>query len=79
MKYKSVYAVHHLSHLLGDCETDLFFSEADARAFFLKLMMEVENSSDEVEILTDEKNELYYCNESSGEYIRIVMEQIKIK
>ena len=79
MKYKSVYAVHQLCHLLGDCETDLFFSEADARAFYLDLMMQVEESLDELEILTDEADELYYCNESSGEYIRIVIEQIKIK
>ena len=79
MKNKSVYAVHYLSHLLGDCETDLFFSEADARHHFLELMMEVEDSSDEIEILTDEADELYYCNESSGEYIRIVLEEIKVK
>lgn len=79
MKYKSVYAVHHLCHLLGDCETDLFFSEADARAFYLDLMMQVEESLDELEILTDEADELYYCNESSGEYIRIVFEEIKVK
>jgi hypothetical protein len=79
MKHNSVYAVHHLCHLLGDCETHLFHLEADARALFLKLMMEVEDSSDELEILTDGDNELYYSNESSGEYIRIVMEQIQIK
>jgi|TARA_R110002033_G_scaffold102099_1_gene150079 hypothetical protein len=79
MKYKSVYAVHQLCHLLGDCETDLFFSEADARAFYLDLMMQVEESLDELEILTDEADELYYCNESSGEYIRIVFEEIKVK
>lgn len=79
MKNKSVYAVHHLCHLLGDSVTDLFASEADARAFFLKLMMEVEDSSDDIEIIVDEADELYYCNESSGEYIRIVLEEIKVK
>jgi hypothetical protein len=79
MKHNSVYAVHHLCHLLGDCETDLFHLEADARAFFLNLMMEVETGTDEIEILTDEENELYYCNESSGEYLRILMEEIQIK
>jgi hypothetical protein len=79
MKNKSVYAVHHLCHLLGECETDLFFSEADARALFLDLTTQVSESLDELEILTDEADELYYCNESSGEYILILFEEIKVK
>lgn len=79
MKYKSVYAVHHLSHLLGDCETDLFFSEADARALFLDLTTQVSESLNDIEILVHDANELYYSDESSGVYIRIVLEEIKVK
>ncbi len=79
MKNKSVYAVHHLCHLLGDSETDLFASEADARALFLDLTTQVSESLNDIEILVDDANELYYSDESSGVYIRIVLEEIKIK